>query len=308
MTFSGWLLLLYALPSGQTSLRVNLWRKLKKVGAVSLKTSASLMPDTPENYELFQWLAKQLSDGGGEATLVRAKEIENLSHDQIVALFNRARDEDYAELTKEVGALVQANRKKASDSFASELERLRGRAAEIAKIDFFGAPRAHEVRMLFQKAASGRVKSSPGGSFLKPRDYQGRTWLTRPHPQIDRVGSAWLIKTFIDPKAKFVFAPTPAADPAAMPYDMADVEFTHHGDDCTFETLIKRFGLRDRGLERISEMIHDADLHDEKFHSPGAEGIDQVLAGLARLGWSDEKILAHGFTCFEALYAQVKAS
>jgi hypothetical protein len=284
-----------------------LWRKLKKAGAVSLKTSASLLPDTPANYELFQWLAKQLNDGGGEATLIRAKEIESMSHAQVVALFNDSRAEDYADLAREVAAWLKVHRKKSDEAVGNELDRLKARFAEIEKIDFFECPRAQDVRMLFRKTEHASPASRTGPT-LKTRDYQGRTWLTRPYPQIDRVGSAWLIRTFIDPKAKFVFGPRPSDHPDAIPYDMADVEFTHQGDDCTFETLLKRFGLRDRILERVAEMVHDADLHDDKFHAPGAEGVDRVLAGLARLGRSDDQILAHGFVCFEALYAQVKAS
>jgi hypothetical protein len=162
--------------------------------------------------------------------------------------------------------------------------------------------------MLFQKADGRRRKKKRALPPLKRADYQGRTWLTRPRPQIDRVGSAWLIKNFIDPKAKFVFSANAADHPSAIPYDMADVELTHQGDDCTFETLLKRFAIRDRAIEKIAGMVHDADLHDDKFRAPAADGIDRVLAGLARLGWSDQRILQHGFVCFEALHAQVKAS
>ncbi len=305
---SGWLLLLYALPTGQNSLRVSIWRKLKRAGAVSLKTSASLLPDTPANYELFQWFTQQINDGGGDATLVRAREIDSMSEPQLIALFNAARAEDYQEIVAGLTKLLGGKRKQISETFATELERLRERFGDVQKVDFFDCPRAHDVQMLFQKAGRLRQKKAPPAPVLKRADYQGRIWLTRPHPQIDRVGSAWLITNFIDPKAKFVFAPKPQDRPDAVPYDMADVELTHQGDDCTFETLLKRFAIHDRALEKIAEMVHDADLHDEKFHAPAAEGIDRVLAGLARLGWPDHKILAHGLTCFEALYAQVKGS
>ena len=307
MNFEGWLLLLYALPTGHNSLRVTLWRKLKKVGAVSLKTSASLLPDTPEHYELFRWFTKQINDGGGEATLIRARNIESMSHPQLVALFNGARAEDYAGIIRQLTPLLRGLRKRANEGFAAELERLRGRFAEVQKIDFFECPCAHDAQMLFRKAER-QQKPEQTSPVLRRADYRGRTWLTRPHPQIDRVGSAWLIRNFIDPQAKFVFSPRPGDRPGAVPYDMADVELTHQDDDCTFETLIKRFALRDKAVEKIAEMVHDADLHDDKFHAPGADGIDRVLAGCARLGWTDRKILRHGMTCFDALYAQVKAS
>lgn len=304
----GWLLLLYALPTRNNSQRVSLWRKLKKLGALPLKTSASLLPDTPAHHEQFQWLAKQIKDDGGDATLIRAREIEGLTHRQLLGQFNDARAGDYGELIKELAGLLRDNRRKAAGDFASALERLRARLGEIQRIDFFDCPRAHDARMLFQKADGLRQAKGRARPALHREDFRGKTWLTRPHPQIDRVASAWLIRTFIDPRARFVFSPRVEDHPAAVPYDMADVELTHQGDDCTFETLLKRFRLRDPALGKIAEMVHDADLNDDKFHAPGAEGIHRVLQGLSRLDWSDEKILQHGFVCFDALHAQVKAT
>jgi len=136
--------------------------------------------------------------------------------------------------------------------------------------------------------------------------YQRRVWLTRPHPEIDRVGSAWLIRKFIDPHAKFVFAPKPDAYPDAVPYDMMNVEFTHHGDACTFETLLKRFAITDSAVRRIGEMIHDADLEDGKFQRPECCGLDLLCKGWARLGLSDADILDKGFACFDALHASLR--
>lgn len=303
---SRWVLLLYAMPKGRNSLRVSLWRKLKRTGAVLLNTSASLLPDTQANFEQFQWLAKQLTDGGGTGTLIRTRQIEGMSRAQLVALFNGARAEDYDGIVDELTALLRAKRKAGRESFDAGLQRIRGRFAEVQGIDFFGCPRAHDAQMLLRRAE--RSGEKPGRfAPLKRADFEGRTWLTRSNPQIDRVGSAWLIKTFIDPKARFVFGSEPAAWPDAVPYDMADVELTHQDDNCTFETLILRFGLRDRALGKIAQMVHDADLHDGKFGASAAEGLDRVFEGFARLGWSDEKILAHGLACFDALYAQLRS-
>jgi hypothetical protein len=138
---------------------------------------------------------------------------------------------------------------------------------------------------------------------LEAKQYRGKTWLTRPRPEIDRVGSAWLISRFIDPKAKFVFAPSAQSIPGAIPFDMLDAEFSHHGNNCTFETLVKRFALADKAVARIAEMIHDADLDDAKFQRVECLGIDRVLKGWAKQGLTDEQILDHGFECFDALYA-----
>ena len=128
-------------------------------------------------------------------------------------------------------------------------------------------------------------------------------WITRPRPEIDRVGSAWLIRKFIDAAAKFVFANSPSETPEAIPYDMFEVEFS-----CTFETLIERFGIRDRAVRRIAELIHDADLEDDKFHRLEGFGVEQIFKGLAKLGLKDDEILSRGFECFDALHAQFKRS
>ncbi len=304
---SNWLLFLYALPSGRSSQRVGLWRNLKKLGALPLKTSAYLLPDTPAHHERFQWLAKQLRDGGGEATLIRTADIEGLTAREIHALFNEARATDYRELNRDLTALLRANQRKVSNDFAAAAEKLRTRFAEIEKVDFFDAPAKHDTLVLWQKLERIKEPKRQAAPRVRRADFQGRTWLTRPRPEVDRTASAWLIKTFIDPKATFVFAPKADQFPDAVPYDMLDVDFTHHGDDCTFETLLKRFGLEDKALKQIAEMVHQADLHDAKFAAVEAEGFDCILKGLARLGWSDEKILQHGLICYDALYAQLRA-
>lgn len=302
-----WLILLYALPAGRGSLRVGLWRNLKKLGALPLKTSAYLLPDGPAHHESFQWLAKQLRDGGGEATLIRTDDIEGLTAAEIQALFNEARGVDYADLNRELTALLRRNQRKVGKDYPAAVEKLRMRYAEMQKIDYFDAPAKHDTLVLWQKLERlGGPKHAPAAR-VRRGDYQGRIWLTRPRPEIDRVASAWLIRTFIDPKAKFVFALKPDGFPSAVPYDMLDVEFTHQGDDCTFETLLKRFALEDKALRRIAEMVHHTDLQDGKFPAVEAEGIHLVLKGLAQLGCPDEKILQHGFICFDALHAAVKS-
>ena len=127
--------------------------------------------------------------------------------------------------------------------------------------------------------------------------------MTRPRPEIDRVGSAWLIYHFIDSEAKFVFASSPAEKPGAIPFDMFQVEFSHHDEFCTFETLIERFGIRDRAVQRLAEIIHDADIEDDKFHRAEGFGVEQIFKGWAKQGLPDHEILSKGFECFDGLYA-----
>ena len=301
-----WLLLLYGLPTKKSGPRVTLWRQLRKCGALPFKTSASLLPDTPEHFERFQWFAQQVRDAGGEASLLRVSEIEGLKPAAIVRLFNEARAADYDVLRAELTKLIADKKRRGKDGFAAELEKLTRQFEEIRRIDYFGCPRAQDVRMLLQRATGLRSAANATGAKLSPKRYQGRTWLTRPRPQIDRAGSAWLIKRFIDPQARFVFANNPADHPDALPYDMFEVEFSHHGDDCTFETLVKRFGLTDKALLKLAEMVHDADLEDGKFQTTECTGLDRILRGWAKTGLSDEELLTRGGECFEALYQSLR--
>ena len=307
-----WLFLLFNLPAKHASERVKVWRRLKKFGAVQLKTSTYVLPDEPVHYERFQWLAKEIDDGGGEATLVRVKDIEGMPYAAVVALFNEARVRDYDEIVEPLSRLIKERkaRKVATDTFESEFEKVRRRFQEIQEIDYFQSTRGEDLRALLQKAESlGAPKKKPETKTrLRVEDFRGKTWVTRPQPEIDRVGSAWLITKFIDPGAKFVFANTPAAAPEAIPYDMFEVEFSHHADSCTFETLIERFGIRDRAVLRIAELIHDADLEDEKFHRVEGFGVEQIFKGWAKQGLSDQQILSQGFECFDGLYALFKRS
>jgi hypothetical protein len=301
-----WILLLYGLPTKKGAARVNLWRQLKKCGALPLKTSAYLLPDKPEHHERLQWLAQQVRDGGGEATIIHITEIEGLSNEDIVRQFNEARATDYAALLAALNELIARNRKRPDESSTVDMEKLTRQFEDVRKIDFFDCPRAQDAQMLLKRAAglrSGKSKTTP---MLTAKKFAGKTWLTRPRPEIDRVGSAWLIRKFIDPRARFIFGTDPAKHRDAIPYDMFEVKFSHHGDDCTFETLVKRFGIADRAVLKIAEMVHDADLGDGKFQTTGCVGIDLVLKGWAKSGLSDEELLERGGECFDALSQQLR--
>jgi hypothetical protein len=297
---TSWLLLLFSLPTNRNTERVAVWRRLKKMGAVQIKTSTYLLPDEPAQYEQFQWLAQQIRDYGGDSTLVRAQEIEGLTKEKVIAMFNDVRAKDYGELRKSLQAFIGRRKKTDAETAAAELERLMRQFREIREVDFFDSPRGHDVAMLLRRA-EGRSRTRQF-AVLDAKQYQGKTWLTRPRPEIDRVGSAWLISKFIDRKPKFVFAPTADAVPDAIPFDMLDAEFSHHGNYCTFETLTKRFAISDKSVAKIGEMIHDADLDDARFQRVEAVGIDRVLKGWAKDGLPDEEILRRGFECFDALY------
>jgi len=298
---TSWLLLLFSLPTNRNTERVAVWRRLKKMGAVQIKTSTYLLPDEAAQYEQFQWLAQQIRDYGGDSTLVRTQEIEGLTKEKVIAMFNDARAKDYGELRKSLQGFIGRRKKMDVETAAAELERLTGQFREIHEVDFFDSARGHDVAMLLRRA-EGR-STAQQLAVLDVKQYQGKTWLTRPRPEIDRVGSAWLISKLIDRKPKFVFAPSADAVPGAIPFDMLDAEFSHHGNYCTFETLMRRFAISDKVIAKIGEMIHDADLDDARFQRVEAVGIDRVLKGWAKQGLPDKEILRRGFECFDALYA-----
>jgi hypothetical protein len=295
-----WLLLLVRLPATHQAERVDIWRKLRKSGAIPIQTSTYLLPDQPSCYETFQWLTQQIRDAGGDATLVRARQIEGLSNEKLIGLFNAARAREYAALSELTRSF--AKRRKRKSTSAGRVDRIRKQFREIRLTDFFNCPRARDIETLLRKLEDTPERESTAAR-VKTRDYRNKSWVTRPRPEIDRVGSSWLIRKFVDPRARFVFAKTIPANRRLVSFDMLEGDFTHRGEDCTFETLTKSFGIRDAAVHKIGEMIHDADLEDAKFERNECIGIDRVLKGWAREDLSDQEILRRGWQCFDALYA-----
>jgi hypothetical protein len=303
------LLLLVGVPPTPSSLRVRVWRRLRSLGAVPLKRSAYLLPDTPERYEDFQWLAQEIQREGGDATLIRVEQIENMSSENVARLFHEPRDRDYRQLAARYRKALQRLERKSgakSERAQEELARLTKEHHRIRDIDFMDAPGGAEVRRLEEVIAMRSRRSEPVRREERPTldlaKLRGRRWVTRPRPHIDRIASAWLIKRFIDPQAQFVFA-APADFPKdAIPFDAPGVELSHQGEDCTFETLLKRARLRDRRLVRLGELVHEADLRDGKYPHEAARGIDVAIRALLAASADDHQVLANGMTLFEGLY------
>ena len=304
------LLLLVGVPPTPSSLRVRVWRRLRSLGAVALKRSAYLLPDTPERYEDFQWLAQEIQREGGDATLIRVQQIENMSPEQVQRLFHEPRDHDYRQLAARYRKVLQRfDRKSAAKSARAqeELARLAKDHQRIRDIDFLDAPAGAEVRRLEEviamRSRSPEKVRREDTPTLDLSTLRGRRWVTRPRPHIDRIASAWLIKRFIDPQAQFVFAPPAEFPKDAIPFDAPGVELSHQGEDCTFETLVKRAHLRDRRLTRLAELVHEADLRDGKYPHEEARGIDVAVRALLAASPDDHQVLANGMTLFEGLYS-----
>jgi len=293
-----WLLLMFSLPANQASRRVEVWRKLKQYGSLSLPSSGYLLPNNAANQEHLEWLAAAIRKYRGQASVVKVNAIDDQPSTQLRQRFIEARSRDYEELIREL-------RRKSTKQGSGDLARLRRRFQQIVAIDFFNSPLRSRVESLLSNADG--LSQQPSTKRTKTRkEYVNRTWLTRPRPGIDRVSSAWLIRKFIDASARFTFADDPHKIPNAVPFDMFQAGgFGHRGEDCTFETLRKEFAIRDRKVAVIAQIIHDADLDDEKYGRSEGVGLDRVLIGWAQEGTADEELLRLGMEMIEGLYQAI---
>lgn len=294
-----WLLLMFSLTAKQASQRVEVWRKLKKYGTLPLRTSGYILPNTPENQERLEWLAAAIRKNKGQASVAQVHAIDDLPSEKLKEKFIQARSADYAELMRSIRKT--AGKRKHNPA---EVARFRKRLQEIAAIDFFNSPLRSRAEGLLESFDSvGKSKSIPSSGHKVRKEYADRVWVTRPRPGIDRVSSAWLICRFIDRNAQFTFANDPKQHPEAIPFDMFQAGgFGHRGDDCTFETLRKEFAIRDPKVAAIAEVIHDADISDEKFGRNEGIGLDRVLVGWAHQGVADDELLRRGMDLIEGLY------
>ena len=298
---AAWLLLVFSLPANQASKRVEIWRKLRKYGALPLRSSGYLLPNLEPNREHFEWLAAMIRKYKGQASVIEVRSVDNLPVERLRQMFIEARSRDYESLAAELKKLVGS-----AKHTPAQLSRVRRRFQETTEIDFFTAPLRSRVESLLARADDRDSPLTKTSTSRRKKGFTKRVWMTRPRPGVDRVASGWLIRRFIDPDAQFVFTDEPAKHAEAIPFDMFHGEgFSHRGDDCTFETLQKEFGIRDPKVKVIAQIIHDADLGDEKFGRIEGIGIDRVLIGMAHQDLSDEELLRRGAQMIEGLYQAI---
>lgn len=310
-----WLFLVHQVLTPNSKERVKVWRAIKKTGAVLYRNSVYILPYSKERVEDFQWVCQQINDLHGEASIFISS-AENKKEDLLMrAAFRKVRDEEYASLLKSTEQFrnrIRTRDRKALTSnvrkrFEKEAKQLREAFDEIRAIDFFSdLPPKKLQRTLTEisKWLSAEVEISKPAP-IQPRfvkDYQKKIWTTREGIHIDRLCSAWLVRRFIDRSAKFVFAPEKKLPAAAIPFDVFGAEFSHHGEDCTFESLMKAFRIQDRALQQIAEIIHDIDLKDHKFGRVEASGLDLVIRSLGDFIRDDHQFLEVGSSIFDGLY------
>jgi hypothetical protein len=309
------LVFVHQLPSTPSNLRVSTWRRLQQLGAIPLKQAVYVLPDTPSTREDFEWLKTEVKGAGGDASVFAADSVDAWSDDVLVEEFKRSRQDAYAALARDVEHALKrvGSTRRREGKRAPAIRRLldifRERLTAIDGIDFFGSAGRDRVIALVEKLEArssdvGRAKApSPTASAGGSASYQGRLWVTRPRPGVDRMASAWLIQRFIDPRARFGFVADRHAVPEhAVPFDMFGVDFTHQGGGCTFETLCASFAVDAPAIARLAAIVHDLDLKDGRFGAPEGHAIAAVIEGLQLAHQDDDALLAQGVALFDALY------
>lgn len=312
---SPWLLLLHRLPPENPYLRVKVWRRLQRVGAVSVQNAVHALPNVEGCREHFEWIVREIAQAGGAASIGETRFIVGAGDDALRGTFVEARASDYRALVEEARKVlgpppVRSEQARLPANFVATVARLRRRWDDIRAIDYFPAPEsgADEVEHLLARleAMANPEPTDPARTWTRRyriADVQARTWVTRKGVQVDRIASAWLIREHIDPEARFKFVPSKGytPEPGELRFDMYDAELTHDGDLCTFEVLLREFGLASPGLRALAEIVHAIDLKVEEPSRPETIGIAHALEGIARRHASDEDRLRDGAALFAAL-------
>jgi hypothetical protein len=302
---AGWLLLIHQIPPQPLYLRAKVRQQLARVGAVPVKKSVYALPDRADCAEDFQWIAQEIETGGGEAFVCRAAFLEPAVDARLESRSRAERDADYGALGDEL--------QKAAPASSEALARLRARWNEIRRVDFFDARKGPAVGRKIEEAA---MRATRAGSERKPSApspghprLAGKVWVTRPGVKVDRIASAWFVRRYVDPRARFRFdAPTRKTRAGEVSFDVTGGDFTHEGDRCTLETLLARTGTRDAALGQIAEIVHDVDLKDGKFGRLEAPGIAQLVAGIVESTDDDAERLRAGFALFDQLHRGFSAA
>ncbi|TAN39733.1 MAG: hypothetical protein EPN25_10555 [Nitrospirae bacterium] len=322
----GWLLFFYRVPSKPVSSRMRVWRKLTKAGAVQLKGSVYLLPFSEDHHEFLQWLVSEIAAMKGDSGFARVDRIETMQDRELIALFDAQRVEAYrpvkkaaADLESRLTGIRKGSRAGNISGMGEQISRLSREFEEISRVDFFSTVEGESLKQqLSQVRARIKELSANQGGGLKPAaiitkeigDYQGRIWVTRERPYVDRMASAWLIRRFIDSKASFRFTKRDGPqviEKGRVTFDLQAAEFTHAGDLCTFEAMVKAFRLKDRTLNKICEIVHELDMKDGRYTVPEAKGVEEILSGLRKSVKDDTELLEKGMAVFEMLYAAKSA-
>ncbi len=319
-TKEGWLLFFYSVPSKPVSNRMKIWRKLSKAGAVQIKGAVYILPMTDEHYEFFQWLVAEVDSMGGEAAFTRVEAIDSMKDQEIMELFNNHKGLEYQSINKvlenletKVNSVKKGSKSQNLKPLSEQIVKITKSYEETLKTDFFSSKAGAALRSrvnALNAAIRGLSGASPesksaGVPLRRLEDYQGKVWVSRKRPFVDRMASAWLIRRFIEKNARFrLVDEKELANPGKneVTFDVSGGIFTHAGDLCTFEVLVRAFGVKDRAVRKIAEIVHDLDIRDDKYRTPEAAGLEEILSGLKKSVKDDIELLDKGMSVFEMMY------
>jgi hypothetical protein len=310
-----WLLFILTLQGQQPAVRMRVWRALKALGTAVLRDGVYLLPNRDEFIGPLQAQSEEVTASGGSAQILEVDARDERQETEFRQLFDRT--PEYEELMREIRTAKKQLGDLDAGALSPRLARLRRDYETIALQDFFaGAAREQTREALEELAAAANALLSPDEPHatagrirrLDHAKYHGRTWATRARPWADRLASAWLIKRFIDPRAKLLWLKSPKDCPKrAVGFDFDGAEFTHVGAKVTFEVLLSSFGLEgDPALERIGSLIHYLDVGGVPV--PEAVGIEAMLRGAHRLIGDDDALVTEAGKLFELLYVHYTAS
>jgi hypothetical protein len=286
------------------------WRRLQQVGAVVLRNSLYVLPVTNEAREDFSWVREEIVSSGGQVSVLEAAAVDGYTDNELIQQFRSLRSAEYEALAAEIRAVdtqtSKAERRTSPARRQRTVTALRERFTAIQARDYFNAAgRALVEQALNDLERRDRSQRHPAPPMAKLRaaGFRRRTWVTRPRPGIDRFACAWLIRRFIDPSAKFAFvsnADSVHAD--QLSFDMPNVQFGHHGTQCSVETLLDRFDIHDKAALALSRVVHDLDLKESRFAMPETIAVGRLVEGLRSSFRDDAQLLEQGIVVMEALY------
>ncbi len=306
---NGWLLLVISLPSGSATPRMRVWRALKALGTAVLRDGVYLLPDSESTRHALEAQAREVIGAGGTAQVLRVDGMDPEQARQFRALFDR--DSEYSNVTEAARRLRSVRDKRKLSASVRAMKRLRREYQAIRATDYFAGSAADQAeQMLTDAEASLNAQLFPDEPRMQTgrigrlaiKDYRHRTWATRARPWIDRLASAWLIKRFIDPRAKILWLKDIKRCPgSALGFDFDGATFSHVGARVTFETLLASFGLEDDpALQRLGRLVHCLDVGGAPV--PEAQGLAAILAGARTRLSSDNRLLAEASRLFDHLY------
>jgi hypothetical protein len=307
--------LVMSLPSKSKTVRMRIWRALRGLGCGVLRDGVYLLPARAVQASSFAGLESDVKAAGGFAMTVELGLKGSGQLDMVRKLFDRT--SDYASAVASIDAAKKSAARLGQARADTLARRLRRSVEEIAATDFYPGQASRQAQDALADLEGTVQRLSSSGEphkakrrirRLDPARYQGRIWATRKNPWIDRLASAWLIRRFIDRKARFAWIDKPRDRPrSALGFDFDGAEFTHVGNRVTFEVLLASFGLdSDPALHRLAATIHYLDVGG--IPVADASGLEMVLKGARDSARGDDELVQAAGKVFDHVYSAYRSS